>query len=360
MCGSPAGCWREARVLGAADVTYTATDRSYLLDDVRELAIGTTGREALRPGGGAAGGPVLDAGTGAVIGVLGTALRSGRRDAGFAVPLRPAPDGPLAALLTENAATVPAYGVDLNLAGVLELTATAVGQDGPPRLADAVERAATAAEFAAFVQGPAAVLGLVGDPGSGRTTELAALAARRHQCAEPAPTLWLRGADLEDGDLSVEDAARRALARAARIVAASRSALAADLGDLTPDRLARLSHSVGRPLLVLLDGPEEMPRALARRPSEWTAGTATWLRETGARLVVACRGEYWEEARPARRGAAVAYALRVAPHVHTEADPELLRYAALALLARPDDRGGDAGAGARRTIESLAGVRVPA
>ncbi|CAM5235507.1 hypothetical protein SALBM311S_07842 [Streptomyces alboniger] len=292
----PAGCWREARVLRAAGVTYAATDRSHLLDNVMELAIGTAGRDALRPGGGASGGPVLDAGTGAVIGVLGTALQSGHRDAGFAIPLRPAPDGPLAALLAENAGTVPAYGADLNLAGVLELTVACVAQGGPQRVAEAVERAATAAEFAAFAQGPATVLGLVGDPGSGRTTELAALADRRHQCAEPAPTLWLRGADLEDGDLSVEDAARRALTRAARIVAASRSALAADLGDLTPDRLARLSHTAGRPLLLLLDSPEDMPRILAQRLSEWTAGTATWLRETGARLVVACRGEYWEEA----------------------------------------------------------------
>ncbi|MEV2217905.1 serine protease [Streptomyces sp. NPDC050997] len=292
----PAGCWREARVLGAAGVTYTATDRCHLLDDALELAIGTAGRDALRPGGGATGGPVLDAATGAVIGVLGTALQSGHRDVGFAVPLRPAPDGPLTALLTENATTVPAYGTDLNLAGVLELTAASVEQDGPQPIAQAVERAATAAEFAAFVQGPAAVLGLVGDPGSGRTTELAALAARRHQGAEPAPTLWLRGADLEDGDLSVEDAVRRALTRAARIVAASRSGLAADLGDLTPGRLARLSHTAGRPLLLLLDGPEEMPAVLAHRLAEWTAGTAEWLRETGARLLVACRGEYWEEA----------------------------------------------------------------
>ncbi|MFF0159559.1 trypsin-like peptidase domain-containing protein [Streptomyces sp. NPDC005263] len=292
----PAGCWREARVLGVAGATYAATDRSHLLDGVLELAIGTAGRDALRPGGGAAGGPVLDTGTGAVIGVLCTALHSGHRDAAFAVPLRPAPDGPLAALLTENATTVPAYGADLNLAGVRELTVTSVAQDGPPRLAEVIERAATAAEFGAFVQGSTAVLGLVGDPGSGRTTQLAALAARRHGGAQPAPTLWLRGADLEDGDLSVEDAVSRALTRAARTLAASRSALAGDLGDLTPDRLARLSHAAGCPLLLLLDGPEDMPRALAQRLSEWTAGTAAWLRETGARLVVACRAEFWEEA----------------------------------------------------------------
>lgn len=307
-----AGCWREARVLGTGSVTYTATDRFHLLDGVLELAIGTAGQDALRLGGGAAGGPVLDAATGAVVAVLGTALQSGRRETGFAVPLFPPPDGPLADLLAENAATVPAYGTDLNLAGVLELTATSVGQDGPPgalagyvgRAADTlgpgavepVQRAVTAAEFEAFVEGDAAVLALVGPPGSGRTTELASLAARRNRGARPAPTLWLRGADLRDEDTSVADAAERAVTRAARIVAASRSADVTDLGDLTPARLSRLSRTAGRPLLLLLDGPEEMPPVLAHRLPEWTDGTARWLRESGARLVVACRAEYWEGA----------------------------------------------------------------
>ncbi|MDO0911354.1 serine protease [Streptomyces sp. DT2A-34] len=308
-----AGGWREARVLGATSVTYPATDRCHLLDDALELAIGTAGRDALRPGGGAAGGPVLDAGTGAVVGVLGTALRSGHRDAGFAVPLLPpvTADGPLAELLAENAATVPAYGADLNLAGVLELTATSVGQDGPAGVPAGcvggveaggvgavapVQRASVVREFNAFTESGAAVLGLVGPPGSGRTTELAALAARRHRDPEPAPTLWLRGADLKDDDTSVADAAGRALTRAARIVAAAASSDLAALGDTTPERLAHLSRSTGRPLLLLLDGPEEMPPVLAHRLTEWTEGTEEWLRVTGARLVVACRAEYWERA----------------------------------------------------------------
>ncbi|WP_409469343.1 trypsin-like peptidase domain-containing protein [Streptomyces sp. HC307] len=373
-----AGGWREARVLGATSVTYTATDRFHLLDDVLELAMGTTGRDALRLGGGAAGGPVVDITTGAVVAILGTALQAGHRDTGFAVPLHRTESGPLADLLARNAATVPAYGADLNLAGVLELTGTSVGQDGPggavagrlgrvdggayegrlggvgagafaSRLGvddgafvghasrvgvgafDAVqpvERVATMREFAAFTAGPAVVLGLVGSPGSGRTTELAALADRRSRGAEAAPTLWLRGSDLRDDDASVADAARRALTRAARIVAASGAALPtdlrhadpdgfsvdgddadsgslcgdpdapdpADLGDIRPERVAALARAAGRPLLLLLDGPEEMPPVLAHRLPEWTDGTVRWLRETGARLVVACRAEYWERA----------------------------------------------------------------
>ncbi|MDX3315131.1 serine protease [Streptomyces sp. ME08-AFT2] len=431
-----AGCWREARVLAETPVMYTAvaTDRSHVLDGALELAIGTAGRDALRPAGGASGGPVLDAATGAVVGVLGTALRSGPRDTGFAVTLRPAPPsppgdvpasaegpaggpaalsretrhgygtgagvgngyrgagsgggvggavdagsvhapatrvpdggsprgeggagsvpaqaeagGPLAELLARNAATVPAYGADLNLAGVLELTATSVASDGPagalsgclggtaggsrPAATAPVERAQPAREFAAFAVSPAAVLGLVGAPGSGRTTELAALAARRYRASDQAPTLWLRGADLRADDDSLADAVRRTLARAARIVAAGRStprtavpgpshppgtagtARAAESvsegssgsggsggsggagpGDVTPERLARLARAAGRPLLLLLDGPEEMPPVLTHRLADWTEGTAHWLRETGARLVVACRPEYWERA----------------------------------------------------------------
>ncbi|MFG2327121.1 trypsin-like peptidase domain-containing protein [Streptomyces sp. NPDC048568] len=316
-----AGGWREARVLGTTGVTYTATDRFHLLGDALELACGTSGRDALRLGGGAAGGPVVDIETGAVLGVLGTALSSGHSDVGFAVPLRRPDTGPLAALLAENAATVPAYGADLNLAGVLALTATSVGQDGPrgasgecgdvravegsgPQggapsvgpVVKPVERPAVTRAFTAFAAGRAGVLGLVGAPGSGRTTELTALVARRSRGPAPAPTLWLRGADLCDEDMSLADAVRRTLDRAARIVAASDRAYPDDLGDTAPERLARLARTAGRPLLLVLDGPEEMPPVLAHRLPEWTEGTAAWLGETGIRLVIACRAEYWEHA----------------------------------------------------------------
>ncbi|MFB6844037.1 trypsin-like peptidase domain-containing protein [Streptomyces sp. NPDC056373] len=300
-----AGGWREARVLGPASVTYAAADRFHRLDDVLELAVGTAGRDALRLGGGAAGGPVLDAGTGAVVGVLGTALSSGHRDVGFAVPLRAGARGavgPLAGLLAENAATVPAFGADLNLAGVLELTSGSAALDGPPGgtgVPEPVERAGVAAEFDAFAAGTAAVAGLVGAPGSGRTTELAALAARRGRSGYP--TLWLRGCDLRDDDTSVADAVRRALTRAVPVVAGAQASSPHALpspagpGDMTPERLARLAGSVGRPLLLLLDDPEGMPPAVARRLADWAGGTLRWLTETGARLVTACRPEYWEE-----------------------------------------------------------------
>ncbi|WP_443742997.1 hypothetical protein [Streptomyces pinistramenti] len=332
-----AGGWFDGQVTAVGcEVTYTATDRFHLLDAVGELGLCAGGREALRLGGAAAGGPVLDARTGALLGVLGTALQAGRPADGFAVLLRAAaaadPGGPLAALLERNAATVPAYGSELNLAGALQLTGTSVGSAGRPRLwRQPVERPDVVRElemFGAFrtvetcdaagaggvagglgagraageqvaaagaTGGGPLVLALVGEPGSGRTTELAALAARRARGAAPAPTVWLRGADLRAGDDGVRAAVRRALHAAGRIIGAS-GRTAGDPDEATPDGVARLAAAAGRPLLLLLDGPEEMPPAQGSWPADWAAATAGWLRASEVRLVIACRPEYWEGA----------------------------------------------------------------
>ncbi|MEB8341760.1 trypsin-like peptidase domain-containing protein [Streptomyces endophyticus] len=312
----PAGGWREARVLGRSPVAYVAGGHRHLLDGVLELAVGTDGADALRVGGGAAGGPVLDARTGAVVAVLGTALRAGHRAAGFAMPLRSAVAGaggrgPLAELLARNAATVPAYGDDLNLGGVLQLAGISVGSDGPGTDGpEPVERPDVVREldsFTAGAGGEARVLALVGDPGSGRTTELAAFAERRAKGDGAAPTVWLRGADLSEDDASVAQAVGRALARAGRIVAASREeAVAGGVGDISAERIAEVARETGRSLVLLLDGPEEMPPVLAHRLSAWSRGTERWLAACGVRLVVACRAEYWEQA-GARFGGDVLY-----------------------------------------------------
>ncbi|WP_246103506.1 serine protease [Streptomyces piniterrae] len=305
-----AGGWRNGIVAGTdSGVTYTATDLFHLLGETLELALSAGGRDALRLGGPAAGGPVLDARTGAVLGVLGTALHSRRRVGGFAVPLRAVADatprGALAGLLERNAATVPAYGSALNPAGALRLTAPSAARAGRPgHWREPVERPDVAREFSRFgaarerVPGwadGALVLGLVGDPGTGRSTELAGLAARRSQGEAAAPTLWLRGADLRDGDDGVRTAVERALHSAGRgLTAAGRTV--GDPLDTTADELARRVAAAGRPLLLLLDGPEEMPTGLAHRLADWTDATAAWLHTAGVRLVIACRPEYWERA----------------------------------------------------------------
>ncbi|MDQ1007977.1 hypothetical protein QFZ82_002462 [Streptomyces sp. V4I23] len=280
--------WREARVLGGA---HDVPDPGAV-----ELAMGTDAGDALRRGRSAVGGPVLDAATGAVLGVLGAPPPPGQRAAVVVRPLRPGhPDGPLAALLRRNAATVPAYGDDLNLAAVLELTAVSCGPTaGPGAWPDPVERPEAAAELAAFNRSAPGVLGLVGAPGTGRTTELSALAARRADGPHPAPTLWLRGADLHPDDTSVADAMARALCRAARIRAAAEGT--DDLAGVTPRRVAHLSRTAGRPLLVVLDGPEEMPPSLAHRLAHWAPATADWLADHLVHLVVGCGPEHWEQA----------------------------------------------------------------
>ncbi|MFI0241325.1 trypsin-like peptidase domain-containing protein [Streptomyces sp. NPDC016845] len=296
-----AGGWREARILGHVDATYTVAGRCHLLRGAMELAVGTAGADALRPGGGGAGGPVLDAATGAVVAVLATAPDAGHPAAGLAVPLRTAAaaEPRLAQLLAHADATVPAYGAELNLAGVLQLTAVSVGSDGPGRPpVDPVERPDVAGELAEFASGGASVLALVGAPGSGRTTELAAFAARRAGGAHAAPTLWLRGADLAGADTSVDNAVARALERAGRIVAASIGAEPGALGQLTLGRVAGTARAAGQPLVLLLDGPEEMPPVLAHRLAAWSRATQECLAATGARLVIACRAEYWEQAGP--------------------------------------------------------------
>ncbi|MEU5212049.1 hypothetical protein [Streptomyces sp. NPDC020742] len=302
-----AGGWLDGTVVGpVSGVTYTATDRVHRLDETLELGLCAGGREALRLGGPAVGGPVLDAGTGAVLGVLGAALHSGRRAGGYALPLRAlaeaAPGGPLAALLARNAATVPAYGSELNPAGALRLAArTADPASQPPQSPRPVERPDLAEELDRFADGEgtagAVVLGLVGAPGTGRSTELAQLAARRAAGPVPAPTVHLRGAALRADDDGLRTAVGRALHGAGRALAAA-GRTAGDPADLAPDAVARLTAAAPRPVLVLLDGPEEMPAELGRwdRLAAWAAATADWLRTTGVRLVLACRPEYWERA----------------------------------------------------------------
>ncbi|WP_415961361.1 serine protease [Streptomyces sp. 021-4] len=321
---------REARVLGTAPATYTAPDGcGHPVPAALELALGTDGRDALRSGGAAIGGPVSDPATGAVLGLLCTALTTPHEAAGLALPIPRGADAALDALLVRNATAAPAYGPDLNLAGALQLTATSVGSaDGPKARTVPVEREDIHAEFVAFEAGTGTVLGLVGGPGTGRTTELAALAARRADGAAPAPTLWLRGADLLADDTSVADAADRTLTRSARIVTAA-GALG-DMATATADRIAALAADAGHPLLVVLDGPEEMPPLLAHRLAEWTANTAGWLREHGVRLVVACRPEHWETA-----GALYPPGALHRPHRPARALPPSLRLADLT----PDQAG---------------------
>lgn len=217
------------------------------------------------------GAPVLDAETGVVLGVL-VAGSEGVR----ALPVTGAA---LLELRSRNAVAVPAYGRALNLGGALELCSVQLGSAsaGPGRIADLAADRVDRPDGLTGEEPQAAISVLVGAPGSGRSTELAALAVRRASGRQPLPTVWLRGADLAPDDPTPADPLERQLARVADL-----------LGVPAPDLpgLLRLCEEAGRPLLVLLDAPEEAPFAV----------TGEWLAAAGVRVLMACRPESWNGA----------------------------------------------------------------
>ncbi|WP_329568216.1 serine protease [Kitasatospora sp. NBC_01266] len=230
-----------------------------------------------------AGLPVLDPATGVVLGLLAPALRGLPDGLTGAIPLsaaRSAGPAELAELLARNAVAAPAYGPALNLGGVLRLAdrQLAAAGAGPGRIAglaaDRVERADGLSGEEPGV--PLTVL--VGEPGSGRTTELAALAVRRSTGARALPTLWLRGADLRAPDRCLRAVLARTLAR-----------LAAGADEAA---VAQVCAARDRPLLVVLDAPEEAPGLLG---TAWWTATLAWLAAARVRLLVACRPESWEQ-----------------------------------------------------------------
>ncbi|MGV9269261.1 trypsin-like peptidase domain-containing protein [Kitasatospora sp. NPDC003701] len=281
-------------VLGATGAVYARPDRFHLLGGVLLLDVPVVGGAVLVP----AGAPVLDARSGAVVGVAAPALRAPEQ--GSALTAAPAngsgsgEDAPeLAEALARNAAGVPAYGSALNLAGVLRLAAAQVAAAGagPGRVAALAADRVDRPDGLAGDEPSATVTALVGAPGSGRTTELAALAVRRGGGDRPLPTLWLRGADLPAEDASLAAAVERALAAAA-----------ADLGTRPPpgpDAVAALCAAARRPLLVVLDGPEEAPVPL---DGAWLRSAGEWLTAVGARLLTACGDEARELLAPGGGG----------------------------------------------------------
>ncbi|MFJ5927828.1 serine protease [Kitasatospora sp. NPDC092948] len=276
-----------------------------------------------------AGAPVLDPDTGAVVAVVAPRVRTAGGAGVAAVPLSfdgPPGDGPLGLLLARNASGVPAFGRALNLAGGLRLTAAQLdaATAGPGRItrlaADRIDRP----DGLSGEEPQDTLTVLLGDSGSGRTTELAALAVRRAGAAEPLPTLWLRGADLALGDRAIGDTLHRRLVAAARQLG---------VPEVCPAELAERCADGGRPLLVVLDGPEEAQRALS---AHWLAGALEWLRTHRARALVACRPDGWHQLGPWR---AAARALWLGPLTDDAAARAGRRYGLPEAFLGPADRG---------------------
>ncbi|MGE7438243.1 serine protease [Kitasatospora sp. NPDC001175] len=270
----------QGGVLGAGTAMYPWHDEFHLIAGALWLDL-----TAAVP----AGAPVVDAGTGAVLGVVVPSLPAGQTGGVVAVPLVTGGDaaaaGALAELVARNAVTVPAHGRALNPAGVLQLASAQLGSAvaGPGRIADLAADRVDRPDGLTGEEPQGPFTALVGAPGSGRTTELAALAVRRAGGRHPLPTLWLRGAELRAGDGSLADPVGRALARSAGL-------LGVDAPE--PGQAARLCAEAGRPLLVVLDAPEEAPAAAG---AAWLRATSQWLRAASASLLIACRPEKWAE-----------------------------------------------------------------
>jgi hypothetical protein len=147
-----------------------------------------------------------------------------------------------------------------------------------------------------------------GAPDDGGTTPRYLDAAARLLAADPAAVQPCLTRWFED-DRPLPATPHATVARAAQALLHTHRHRALD--DLT-EALVGCAHRRGDELLAVL--AEEEPSAVCRAVDRWA-----------------------HDERPARRVAAMAYGLRAAPYVRTEADRELLRYAALALLARPAD-----------------------
>lgn len=88
------------------------------------------------------------------------------------------------------------------------------------------------------------------------------------------------------------DAVDRTLLRAERIIRTG-ATVATGAGA---EQVCRVANAACRPLLVLLDAPEEMPPSLYERLDEWSAETGRLLRRYGARLAIGCGPEHWDHA----------------------------------------------------------------
>ncbi|MEY9942431.1 serine protease [Streptacidiphilus sp. MAP5-3] len=277
-------------ISGLVTARYESSERIWLVPDVWLLSVEQA------PYGlpvQAAGAPVVDAETGAAVGVATPALRTRRRGAVLAVPLGTVAHEPVVAdLLARNAESVPGHGRALNLAGVLELAAATLGAAVVEAGVGRLPRPVGLPESAEGWDPVRPVLALVGETGSGRTTELAALALRRTRAAYRLPTVWLRGADLAAGDANVIDAIDRSLRRAHSILGCP---AAAPLGG----QVARIAAGARRPLLVVLDGPEEAPPELLARWRAWCGESVRRLRRVDGRLALGCLPEFWERMGPA-------------------------------------------------------------
>jgi hypothetical protein len=267
-------------IAGRTAITYTAR-QSYELEGV--LALGD-----LIVGAGTSGAPLFDREWGVVVAVVNTRFALPGGLSGFAMPLRNIAHASelIRSLVERNRRTVPAYGPYLNVAAA-RATCDAALRAAMDHLVDRelllpdkyCARPSTAAVIDEFVAGRNKILSIVGRSGTGKTTELAALAGRESGLR---PILLVSCSELdgppEEGIVGSLD---RMLVRAAPDTARLDSALAALEADDTE-------------LLILLDALNEVPAQIAANERSWLAATFDWLRAHRVRIVMTCRPDHWD------------------------------------------------------------------
>jgi Trypsin-like peptidase domain/NACHT domain len=267
-------------VSGRTAVEYTAR-RSYELDDV--LALGGVTVDA-----GTSGAPLFDEEWGVVIGMVNAQFNVPGGLSGFALPLQSIVDASesLASTVERSRQQIPAYGPYLNVAAARATCAAAL-QDARHRLVARdlllpdryCARPDVAAAIDRAVSEGGKVVPIVGASGTGKTTELAALAERE---SVSQPMALVPCADLEGpAEEGLAGSLGRMLARAA------------PGGWDLDDAVGRLEDD-DADLLVLLDALNEIPAQIAANERSWLAATFEWVRCHRVRLVVTCRPDHWE------------------------------------------------------------------
>ncbi|MFL6276611.1 MAG: hypothetical protein ACJ74G_15590 [Blastocatellia bacterium] len=238
---------------------------------------------------GASGAPVIDPETGVAFAMIVAKLERNGPPAGFAIPFsRIKQHAPVLSNLFEaNRKAVPRFGRFLNHLGAIALCRRQRGAVVQQLIrgeyflpALYCERAAEA-RVGAFLESQSLIMPIVDNSGVGKTMLLSQVAQRSEN--KPVLLLLARYLRQDEGDLPTALNAR--LQNIAPRLFGNPGDVALLVNALRADR---------QPLIVLLDGLNEIPAQLSGNLQTWIEGTVAWVEETQTKLIVSSRPEFWQ------------------------------------------------------------------